>query len=236
MKKILALLILLLSLSLVLCSCGDSGSSGSSRDEWWAPVAEWWESVGEWFEGVMAAIIPPAVKPTYKVMLSVPEGVTVQGDNPITVTEGEEAEFRLSFASDCMYASVTHGRYMVGMKKVVISNVTKNINATLAVNRYDFDTAETFMYMFNDTGKETSSVTDGMRVNAGIVVSLSANDMSRRFVGWSVGASYVNGGRVVSSERKYDLVLSSELADEYGVVHLYPNYTDTNQLDYNPNG
>ena len=233
MKKILALLILLLSLSLVLCSCG---SSGSSRDEWWAPVAEWWESVGEWFEGVMAAIIPPAVKPTYKVMLSVPEGVTVQGDNPITVTEGEDAEFRLSFASDCMYASVTHGRYMVGTRKVVISDVTKNINATLAVNRYDFDTSKTFMYMFNDTGKETSSVSDGMRVNAGIVISLSANDKSRRFVGWSVGASFVNGGRLISDERDYDMVLSPDLANASGVVYLYPNYTDTNLLYYNPNG
>ncbi len=173
---------------------------------------------------------------TYKVMLSLPEGVSVNGSNPITVTEGESAQFSLRFSNDCMFASVTHGTYRVSSRTVVINNVTENISATLAVNRYDFDTSRTFKYIFYESGRETSNVVNGAEVNAGIVVSVSANNFERRFVGWTLGANYINGGRLVSNERNYSFVMNADYADENGMVLLYPNYADTNQLYYHPNG
>ena len=172
----------------------------------------------------------------YKVMLSLPEGVKVTGDNPVMVREGDSVRFCLEYEQGYMFNSVTHGYYDIDSQVVIISGVYENINATLTVNNYDFDTDVMYRFLLRDTGRETSNVVSGIKVNAGIVVDLKANDMSRRFVGWSLGASSLAGGQIISTEREYSFVMHGSLANELGAVVIYPNYVDTNSVYYHPNG
>ena len=135
-----------------------------------------------------------------------------------------------------MFASLTEGYYDIGAQTVVVSGVYKNINTTMTVNKYDFNTSRTYRFFLLDTGKEYCNVTSGTMVNAGIVINLKANDMTRRFIGWSYDEPYSSGGKIVSTDREFSFVMRGYLAGERGAVVVYPNYTDNNAVYYNPNG
>jgi len=175
--------------------------------------------------------------PTYTVTLSLPDGVRVfGGENTVKVAEGGTARFKIDYNRGYMFASVSHGVYEYDENTVVITDVRENINATLTVNEYDFNTDLRFRFVLYGTGKETSSVSSGLKVNAGIVIDLKAEDMYRRFVGWSIGKSYSAGGEIISDEREFSLVVRSELSDDMSSVVLYANYVDNNAVYYHPNG
>ena len=213
MKKLLPLLLIIIVSLTLLCACDLS-------------------ALGEYF----GYGEPIEELPKYKVMLSLPEGVSVKGDNPVMITEGDAARFYLEYEDGYMFNSVTDGYYDVDSQVVVISGVYENINSTLTVNKYDFDTTPTYRYIFRGTGKESTSVVSGIKVNAGIVVKLEANDNARRFVGWTVGAPLSSGGTVISKDRNYSFIMHGDLANDLGAVIVYPNYTDSNAVYYHPNG
>ena len=171
-------------------------------------------------------------KSSHKVMLSLPEGVSVVGENPIMVEDGGTAKFKLNYGWGYMFDSVSHGSYNYDTAEVVIKDVRDDVSANLVVNKYDFDTSVKYRYLFYGTDKDTSSVPHGIEVNAGIVARLYAGDMGRRFLGWSIGS----GGPIVSTEREFSLVISGETASDAGVVAVYPNYSDSNSVYYHPNG
>ncbi|MBO5945695.1 MAG: leucine-rich repeat protein, partial [Clostridia bacterium] len=72
-------------------------------------------------------------------------------------------------------------------------------------------------------------------VKAGTVVTVTAGDNGRRFVGWSFGAPYDEGGYIASEQREYTFRLSPDKANN-GWIEIYPNYTDSNVYSYNTNG
>ncbi|MBR2964967.1 MAG: leucine-rich repeat protein [Clostridia bacterium] len=207
MKKIFPLIVLIFLMLSLVCACELPGDDGGDGDD-----------------------------DLYRVMLSLPEGVSVDGSNPVRVRAGETARFKLKFENDTMFASVTHGKYNYVSQTVTIDDVKSNINATLAVNKYDFDTSVTYNFIMRGTSSDQSTVASGTQVNAGIVVEASAGDEERRFVGWSFGNSSAAGAEIVSTERSISFVISAEYANSDGNIVIYANYTDTNVLYYHPNG
>ena len=207
MKKLLPLLILIILTLCLFSSCKLSGEEGGDD-----------------------------AASAYRVMLSLPDGVTVDGANPVNVKAGGIVSFKLKFNSDTMFAGVTHGMYNYGTQTVVIDNVSSDINATLSVNKYDFDTSVTYNFIMRGTGNDESDVPSGMKLNAGIAVNVTAGDDGRRFVGWSFGNSSASGAEIVSTERSYSFVIRPDYANEDGNVVIYANYADTNVLYYNSNG
>lgn len=225
MKKLLPIILLLIAITLTFASCDFSTLIDSVEGFLPAEILE-----------LLGIAEPEEQTPTYKVMLSLPKGVKVKGDNPVTVAEGDTAKFVLEYESGYMFASLTEGYYDIGSQTVVVSGVYKDINTTMTVNKYDFNTSRTYRFFLLDTGKEYCNVTSGTMVNAGIVVNLKANDMTRRFIGWSYDEPYSSGGKIVSTDREFSFVMRAYLAGERGAVVVYPNYTDNNAVYYNPNG
>ena len=214
MKKITLFLVLIITLTLCLASCDLSqilGAFGTPET--------------------------PEAQPTkYKVMLSLPEGVRVIGENPVTVKAGESVKFNLEYDEGYMFYSLTAGTYDVDSHAVIINNVQKDTNPTLTVKKYDFDTQKTFRYIFYASPSDVTSISSGTMVNAGIVVNVKATDTSRRFLGWTLGATYAAGGEVISTDRECAFLMHEDLASEDGFVTIYSNYADTNTLYYDPNG
>lgn len=175
--------------------------------------------------------------PTYLVSITLPKGVRVyNGSNKVKVKEGESARFELDYDRGYMFASISTGTYEYDDNAVVVNDVRANTNVTLTVNEYDFNTDLRYRFVLYGTGMETSNVSSGLKVNAGIVVNLKAEDMYRRFVGWSFNKSFGNGGTIVSSDREYSFVMNGDLADNLSSVVVYANYTDNNSIYYHPNG
>ena len=207
MKKLLSLFILMFLTLSLLCACELPKGDGGDGD-------------GD----------------LYRVMLSLPAGVTVEGSNPVSVRPGDTVRFKLNFANDTMFAKATHGKYNYATRTLTIDSVESDINATLSVNKYDFDTSVTYNFIMRGTAADDSNLPSGTEVNAGVVASVTAGDEERIFVGWSFGDSSAAGAEIVSTERSYSFVVSSEYADKDGKVTIYANYTDTNVLYYHPNG
>lgn len=214
MKKIIPLLILILLSIALLCACDSSMLS----------------------EFLGLPLNDGGEPKSYRVMLSLPHGVEVEGDNPITVSEGSNVKFKLIFNNDTMFASVSEGKYNYTSQTVLIENVRSNVHATLSVNTYDFDTSQKYLFILRDTGKDNATVASGSEINAGTVVNVKANDNDRRFIGWTFGTTSNLGGTVVSTDRSFSFVISEQYVGADGSIILYPNYTDTNIIYYNPNG
>ncbi len=209
MKKIKAalfILITLLSLSL-LASCGGSdGGSGDNNDK------------------------------TYRVMVSLSEGVSIEGENPVNVKPGEDAVFTVKVEEGYVYVSSEGAEYDSDTGKLTVKNVKRNTNINLVFKKADYDLNETYVYIFKPASSlDTSSIQGGGEIKAGTRIKLYAGDESRVFVGWTVGYKLIGGGEVISRSREFELTAEPKYLVD-GVLTVYANYVDADKIYYDSNG
>ncbi len=172
----------------------------------------------------------------YRVMVSLSEGVSVDGDNPVTVPEGGSASFKMVIEDGYVLVSCDGGSYDYETGMLTVSDVRKNTNVDFIVEEYGYDPNEKFVYLFrSDFDGDLTSVKPSSSVASGTLITVTANDTSRLFLGWSFGASHKNGGELVSTERSYTFRLTPVVADD-GVLTVYANYSEINSITYNANG
>ena len=159
-------------------------------------------------EGNLTVYANFAVK-RYTVTVETDPGVSLSGENTLSVVSGSDAEF--GFTVDRGYTLVGvegEGASVEGnilRVRNVRSDLTVRINAR-PLSAYTF----TLINSAEVLGKASSNPGNGYYYG-GTVITLSAEDCIGRFKGWSTGNSLDNGGKLLSTSKQYKLTLGSTL-------------------------
>ena len=179
---------------------------------------------------------PPADEPeTYKVMVGVTEGFSVDSQNPVEVKKGGTAEFDIKLDTGYAFVSVSHGIYDAATGKLKIENISARTTVQFNVENLGYDTTAKYIYSFNGTDSDTTFPTPTSSMTAGTQITVNAGDTGRIFVGWTFGKSANSGAEIVSTEREYTFRISPDIV-ENGALIVYSNYADSNVYYYDPNG
>ncbi len=172
----------------------------------------------------------------YKVMVSLGAGASIDGANPVTVKHGESASFKVKFARGYCYAGCEGGSYDQNTATITVDNVTDRVNVNLYTAEYPYDPDETFVYLFRaDSLLDTTDTRPGSAIPAARLITVSAGDTTRKFVGWSLGTRSTDPEDMISTDRVFTFRVSPELSED-GTIEIYPNYTSVNRIVYNLNG
>ncbi len=169
-----------------------------------------------------------------KVMISADSGITVKGENPIYVNEGETATFEIEVGSTSIITSVDGGT--LSGNTVTLENVTRDTVIKITTIDLGYDTTVEYRYYFNGTDKDKSTLNGGSVAKAGTEVTVTAGGTSGAFIGWSLNGYSTDASTMISSEREYTFRLSPTLADSNGMIKIYANYKDPSCYYYDPNG
>ncbi len=169
---------------------------------------------------------------TVRVMVTECDGITVTSENPVDIPVGADAEFDVKINTGYAFDSVSCGEYDRDSGKLVVKDVTKRTRVRFEIENLGYDTTQKYTYMFeNVSGYDSTDFPASTSVNAGTKITVTAGDESRKFIGWSFGDSYENGGDIVSYDRTFTFRLSPYDTIN-GILFVYPNYTDTNVFYY----
>ncbi len=171
---------------------------------------------------------------SYTVMLVVPDGVTVQGDNPLTVEEGESATFALSFADKMTFTKSSAGVFDETTNTLTINNVTANMRVIVEAEAVEYDVNEDVQVLFGGTNPDTCTPVG--KVKYGTVVTVSANREDVFFVGWELQN---DDDRILSEERTFSFRVTPDVTTEsaYGdYLQINPKYAELGTYYYDANG
>ena len=206
MKKFWLLLILILSFSFLFSSCLGINEQNEEEDD----------------------------EDTYRVMVAEGEGFKVTSKNPVEVKKGKSAVFDIEIEDGYLFSSASVGIYDEKSGKLTVENVEKRTTVTFTVEALGYDTSVIYNYVFNGLAVDFSSY-GSSALNAGTLITVEAGETDKAFAGWSFGKSAMDGGKIVSKERKFQFRLSPDYA-EGDTVTIFSNYTDANIYYYDLNG
>ena len=171
----------------------------------------------------------------FNVAIGLPEGVTVKGDNPVTVKKGGTATFEIVIPEGYVFKSCEGATFDQETGILTVNNVISKMYLEFKVEKFTHDVSERFAYQFVGASKlDTSSVPNGS-VSSGTLITLKAGDSGRAFIGWTIGAPYSSGAQVVSTEREFSIRISPDNVTD-GALIVYSNYVDTDTVIYHANG
>ena len=171
----------------------------------------------------------------YTVMVSLSEGVSVIGDNPVKVKEGEDAVFRIKVEEGYVFSSCEGADYDAASSTVTVKGVKRNTDVKLVFEEAGYDLNEVYYYVFKPSSELDRSSASAGQIKAGTHIKLYAGDNSRVFVGWSYGYSQSNGGTVISKSRELEIVAEPKYVIN-GSLTIYANYVDADTVTYFANG
>ncbi len=177
----------------------------------------------------------PGEDDTVRVMVTLTDGISVNGPNPVDVKRGESVEFDVTLAEGYVFSSVSHGSFDEKTGKLRIDSVTQRTTVSFTLEYLDYDLSAEYIYSFFATDRDTTTLAPTQKAKAGTAVMVEAGDSGRIFLGWSIGKSLEAGGELVSEARTFSFRISPSLARD-GAVLLYANYADSNKFYYHPNG
>lgn len=188
----------------------------------------------------MAALVscgePTDTDKTVRVMVTECDGITVTSKNPVDIPIGSDAEFDVKINTGYVFDGVSCGEYDRDSGKLVVKDVTRRTRIRFEIENLGYDTSEKYTYIFeNVSGYDSTDVPASTSVNAGTKITVTAGDKTGKFIGWSFGDSYDNGGEIVSYDRTFTFRLSPDDTVN-GVLFVYPNYTDSNVFYYDTMG
>ena len=171
----------------------------------------------------------------YNVAVGYPDGVIVNGQNPATVKHGGTVTFEVIIPEGYVFKSCDGATYDQETGILKVENVTSRMYLDFKIEKFEYDVTERFAFQFYAGSKlDTSTVPNGS-VNSGTLITLTAGDTSRAFVGWTIGASYSNGAAIVSTEREYSIRISPDTVTG-GALIVCSNYVDADTITYHANG
>lgn len=171
---------------------------------------------------------------TVRVMVPQKSGFTVTSENPVDVEGGSSVSFDINIKDGYAFLSTSAGTYDQLTGVLTIENVTRDTMVDFNVENLGYNTNISYFYKFYGSDADKSSIYEGS-YKAGTLVSVTAGNQSRKFVGWTFGMDLASGGTVVSQSRSFSFRLSSEYAVGEN-IKLYANYDDANVFYYDING
>ena len=171
----------------------------------------------------------------YNVAVGLPEGVTVKGANPVTVKHGDTATFEITIPDGYVFKSCDGATFDQETGTLTVTNVTSKLYLDFKIEKYEFDVSERFAFNFvAGSPKDASTVPNGS-VASGTLVTLTAGDTTKAFIGWTIGTSYAKGGTVVSTSREYSVRVTPDTVTDKALI-IYSNYVDADTIVYHANG
>lgn len=174
------------------------------------------------------------------VMLSVGDGYTVEGDNPVLVPPGGEASFKLTLDDEYTVVSVPDGSAWDEKQKTL--TVCDVRYPTTVQPRVVFRAKSVRLFVENaETGGFVSaSVEQGMQLSGQRITVNAAPKEGYVFTGWSLGRPAAKGGELVSSELSYTFTLEADtvmIANYASTASTVPTGgADTRLILYHANG
>ena len=217
MKRSFLILVLLLSLSM-LFSCGQDSSGDSALPEE-NPDAS---------QGGADKAPEDDDREEFTVKIRTDDTFSVDGDNELSVKDGDSCSFKLIFADNYKFANSTAGKFKDGV--LTIESVTKDL--TVRVYTETINPIRTFEVFNNDDFGSVTSSLEGTKAMENATVALVATpEVSGSFIGWTVGDTFVNGAEIVSSSLTFDVKVN-------GNMKIYTNYLGdgVKLVEYNLNG
>ena len=171
----------------------------------------------------------------YNVAVGYSDGVVIKGDNPVKVQHGGTAVFEVVIPEGYVFKSCDGATYDQDTGILKVENVTSKMYLDFKVEKFSYDASEKFVFQFVSGAEgDTSSVPNGS-VSSGTLITLTATDETRAFVGWTIGSSYLQGAQVVSTSRTFSIRISPENVTN-GALIIYSNYVDSDTIIYHANG
>ena len=171
----------------------------------------------------------------YNVAVGYSDGVVIKGDNPVKVQHGGTAVFEVVIPEGYVFKSCDGATYDQDTGMLKVENVTAKMYLDFKIEKFSYDSSEKFAFQFVPGSKsDTSSVPNGS-VSSGTLITLTAADEARAFVGWTIGSSYLQGAKVVSTSRTFSIRISPENVSD-GALIIYSNYVDSDTIIYHANG
>ena len=171
----------------------------------------------------------------FNVAVGVSDGVTVKGDNPVSVKKGGTATFEMVIPEGYVFKSCDGATFDQKTGILTVSNVISKMYLEFKVEKFEHNVNERFAYQFfGASDLDTSSVPNGS-VASGTLITLNALDTTRAFVGWTIGAPYSSGAQIVSASREFSVRISPENVTD-GALIIYSNYIDSDTILYHANG
>ena len=206
-KRLLPVLLLILCLALSFASCDKGGTGdGGGEDVDYSKIT---------------------------VMLTTDGGAKVTSKNPVHITPGEVAEFRVELGKTYAIDEISHGSF--DGEKLTVEGLTKNTVIDLTTIDLGYDTTSEHKVFFNAEDGDESSFASGATLRMGTEITVKANSAYRSFVGWSIGNYTANKEKMISTDREYTFRLSPDIA-KGEVVKIYANYVDADSYYYDLNG
>lgn len=172
---------------------------------------------------------------TYRVMVSLSEGVSIEGENPVEVLAGESAVFKVKVEEGYLYVSSDGAEYNDVTGELTVKNVKKNTNIDLIFKKVDYDLNAEYYYVFKPASPLDTTSVSGGKIKAGTLINLVAGDNERVFVGWSYGYKISAGGEIISRKRECEFTAEPKYIVN-GSITVYANYLDTDTIYYDANG
>ena len=169
-----------------------------------------------------------------RVMVSLDEGVSVRGKNPVDVRVGETVVFLVELEEGYIFKSCDGAVYDANAGTITIENVRKDTNVNFITEEYRGN-GEKYSFFFKGADGDDSSIKSGSMALDSTYARLISNDTSKVFLGWSVGKSYSAGGTIISKDREYNLFLTEDMAVN-GKIFVYANYVSADTVYYDLNG
>ncbi len=172
----------------------------------------------------------------YTVTVICTDGIEVTSQNPQKVEEGGKASFTLSVSGNIAVQNVSAGKYNYSTGVLTVDNVSSDLRVTVTGETVNVDTSVICDYMFMGKGiNNDSSSRQSGKYSLGVNITVNAGDEKLAFIGWSAGATLGLGGTLLSSEREYTFMLTSEMLKD-GKLYIYSNYSEGNAFYYDLNG
>ena len=171
----------------------------------------------------------------YNVAVGVSDGVVVKSQNPLTVKHGEDATFEIEIPEGYVFKSAKGATFDQETGILTVTNVISRVYIEFKVEKFSYNVTQRFAYVFErGSEKDTSSAPNGS-IASGTLITLSANDTSRAFVGWTIGGAYKDGAALYSTEREISIRISPENVKD-GALIVYSNYISADTIVYHANG
>ena len=153
-----------------------------------------------------------------RVKLEPDEHCVIVSQNPVTVKNGASAEFDIVFEYNYKLAEdKTPENVTVKSGKITVSECNKNttlkLSTTTIADYYDF----TIQSPDEEIGSVSASSSSGNFVEGTRITVKAIPKPSQTFIGWSEGATVLNGGNIVSYSSAYTFELNRN-------VNIYPNF------------
>ena len=167
--------------------------------------------------------------PLVKIMVAVPEGAIVEGENPVYIEPGGTARFALSISAGFGLVDIETAGAFYENGEIRLEGAL--YPSTIRLDVRPVGTKRFFIENNIKMGTATSDTEQGrLPLGTHITVCAEAAEGSI-FIGWSKGELLAKGGQFLSHSPEYSFTLDSD-------TFLYPNYLSQSgrYIKYNANG